>query len=72
MKSNDRQGAHIVIQDTVAPATGPLLPQHVNINGVDVGYIAVDGIQISPGDASTPTSVTITFLPRKVEIKGLR
>ncbi|AHH98311.1 hypothetical protein [Kutzneria albida] len=65
-------GAHIEIIEPNGPASGPLLPGHVYINGVDVGLIAEDGIQIKAGDAgkSAFTAVTLTLYPRLLEIKS--
>lgn len=71
--ANDVGGAHIEIIDT--DATGPdsgrfLLPKRVIVNGTDVGRVAENGIHISPGNSDTITTVTITLIPSRIEIKG--
>ena len=63
-------GAHVEIVDARATDDGPLVPTRVLINGVDVGYIARDGVKVEPGGSDNTTQVTLTLLPSRVTIRG--
>jgi hypothetical protein len=62
-------GAHVEIVDPKARG-GVLAPSRVLINGVDVGLVSSDGVQINVGDSRNITTVTLTLLPSRVTIRS--
>jgi hypothetical protein len=46
-----------------------LMPDRVLVNGTDVGFIAENGLKINACDAGAPATVTITLVPKRIEIK---
>lgn len=63
--------AHVEIVDGRATAEDGtfLAPDRVLINGHDIGVIAENGVRIDPGDALTVARVTITLIPRRIDIR---
>lgn len=49
-----------------------LLPSVVRVNGVDVGTIAENGLELDPGSFDRPTIVTLKLLPGSFVIRGRR
>jgi hypothetical protein len=72
-----RLGAHIEIVEPYTERGGSdvgalpcIKPTVVRVNGVDVGLIQTDGVEVStPGDKDAVT-VTLTLLPRSVTIQA--
>lgn len=50
----------------------PIRPCVVLVNGVDVGYLAKDGLQIDPGGGEKDLTVTLKLLPRRVTFSARR
>lgn len=65
-----RRGAHVEIVDPKSTDGYPLVPTQVLINGVDVGFVAKDGVRIDPGGSASLTQVTLTLLPGRLTIRG--
>lgn len=46
-----------------------LVPDRVLVNGTDIGLIAEKGLRVNPGDLGEPATVTITLIPRRIDIR---
>lgn len=65
------RGNHVEILDPTAQKdNGVLLPRAVYIDGLEILLIAEDGIRVETGGYENATTVTITFMPASVTIRG--
>lgn len=65
------RGAHVEIVDPKSfGADGAIVPTKVLVNGVDVGLVSGDGVQIGPLNGDDLVSVTFTLYPSRVTIRG--
>jgi hypothetical protein len=67
-------GADVEIIEQVSGDSAKLScikPTLVRVNGVDVGLIEKDSLQVDPGDGLTrPATVSLTLLPRSITIRA--
>lgn len=63
-------GAVVEIIDPSPSGSGVLTPTVVKVNGVDVGWLAEEGLDVDQGDRGSPTRVSIVLLPSRVIIRG--
>lgn len=64
-----KKGANIEIVDPTSDGSY-LLPAQVLVNGVDVGLIAKNGVDVRIGDRENFTEVSLTLLASRVTIRG--
>ncbi|MFF1417649.1 hypothetical protein [Streptomyces sp. NPDC058280] len=64
-------GAHVVLEEVDDTGEDGLMVTRVIVNGVDVGRLAkAPKINVGMKDERTLTTVTITLVPSRLEIKG--
>lgn len=64
-------GAHVVLEEADDTGEDGLSVTRVMVNGVDVGRLArVPKINVGTKDDRSLTTVTITLVPARLEIKG--
>jgi hypothetical protein len=62
-------GAHVVLEEADDTGADGVIVTRVSINGVDVGKMAKPP-KITVGHARECTTVTLTLIPSRLEIKG--
>lgn len=62
-------GAHVVLEEADDTGEEGVIVTRVSVNGVDVGKLASPP-KIKVGHARECTTVTITLVPARLEIKG--
>lgn len=62
-------GAHVVLEEADDTGESGVIVTRVSVNGVDVGKLAKPP-KINVGHDRTCTTVTITLVPSRLEIKG--
>ncbi|MFD4699748.1 hypothetical protein [Streptomyces niveus] len=64
-------GARVVLYEEADTGEDGLVVTHVSINGVDVGRLAkAPKISVGTKDDRTLTTITLTLVPSRLEIKG--
>ncbi|MET8744531.1 hypothetical protein [Streptomyces sp. NPDC004728] len=64
-------GAHVVLEEADDAGEDGLMVTRVSINGVDVGRLAkAPKIDVGTKDSRTLTTVTLTLVPARLEIRG--
>jgi hypothetical protein len=64
-------GAHVVLEEADDTGEDGLMVTRVSINGVDVGrHAKTPKINVGSHDARTITTVTLTLIPSRLEIRG--
>lgn len=64
-------GAHVVLEEADDTGEDGLMVTRVSVNGVDVGRLAKPPkINVGMKDGRALTTVTITLVPSRLEIKG--
>ncbi|WP_405620202.1 hypothetical protein [Streptomyces sp. NBC_00076] len=62
-------GAHVVLEEADDTGADGVVVTRVSVNGVDVGKLA-KAPKISVGHDRTCTTITLTLVPARLEIKG--
>lgn len=62
-------GAHVVLEEADDTGEDGVIVTRVSVNGVDVGKLAKPP-KISVGHARECTTITLTLIPSRLEIKG--
>jgi len=62
-------GAHVVLEEADDTGSDGVVVTRVSINGVDVGRLAKPP-KISVGHDRTCTTLTLTLVPSRLEIRG--
>ncbi|MET4921132.1 hypothetical protein P3L51_01905 [Streptomyces sp. PSRA5] len=64
-------GAHVVLHEEADTGEDGLMVTHVSVNGVDVGRLAkAPKIAVGTKDDRSLTTITLTLVPSRLEIKG--
>ncbi|MFJ6636551.1 hypothetical protein ACIQMR_35085 [Streptomyces sp. NPDC091376] len=64
-------GAHVVLVEDDDAGEGGVIVTRVFVNGVDVGAVAeAPKINVGTKSAGTITTLTLTLIPSRVEIRG--
>ncbi|MFB6677151.1 hypothetical protein ACFCWG_33050 [Streptomyces sp. NPDC056390] len=64
-------GAHVVLEEADDTGEDGVIVTRVSVNGVDVGRLAkTPKISVGSGKDRSVTTVTITLIPSRLEIKG--
>ncbi|MFE5093203.1 hypothetical protein ACFRCI_23300 [Streptomyces sp. NPDC056638] len=64
-------GAHVVLEEADDTGADGLMVTRVSVNGVDVGRLArAPKISVGTKDDRTLTTITLTLVPARLEIKG--
>jgi hypothetical protein len=63
------RGAHVVLEEVGSTGECGVSVTRVVVNGVDVGLVE-ETPKITIGDSDSPTKITLTLIPSRLEIRG--
>lgn len=62
-------GAHVVLEERDETGEDGVSVTHVIVNGTDLGRVA-SSMKVKIGTNGTPTMITLTLIPSRLEIRG--